>query len=1254
MSVTEEEKNDLIADNVKLVLDGRQESAVRRFSTCEKWGILLLHKVGTGKTITSLLIALNAFRKLKRSTPLPGESIIEEPYKIMCIAPVGIYAGFIRDIKNNILFNNVGETNPTSGETIFNFFDIQFQVIDYNYDLLIFDINRKHCRSFKETIIIMDEAHRLLTSDINNPTEAGGAMKKHSLIEDLFFRTRVAEAKMCITMSGTPMQQSPADLCRFGNFLTQTNTFTTEKYAKKQANLVWATFIIKNISYVQATTSFLATIGKTLFMPVVATELAAPGTVSNSPILYTAVAIATLATVANIFAIKGLKSITNKQLSRSEVKTFGGQRKTKLRLKSDSSTKTKKANKHSRNQHGGDPPSASLINIAAIASKLNELGIPDYIKTRLPDSELLKKAKSGVAGLVDTAIASATVDNATKLTYSVGPGLVGDVASSMAFQNFAVDSTDALNTILEPVYDMKLLATDLSPYMSIYDYELQDTLNLACLEDINAKFQEILPGKSVDYYKINGKDNATNAPLYTFTAEENLKALVEINKLKKLAISDKNSVQRFSERGTPFEKNYPKCNMPKDPTLTEIDKSLVDTRFPEQILSEVSITFSDYQMKFIMDFCLGIIDDDTKEMLNLNKYEKISIDFKEKLDYFVKNLKFVSSFTQDVKDYYAYIDSLPDDPNFRYNKYKYALRAKALKEGKPAEKANIFECEKFITALGYINQVNTGKLPVSRSFGEKINDEEKIKNEKGIIYELDSFYIHPAHGGDRYKFEDASKNIRSKDEEDTGKYLPVVYSYNEDFGLALFANYLESQGKKYILVSKLQEKVAPKFHKLQLSSGEKTFDDLLEYNKYMGFEMTYQGNPEDPVCVLIDPTMTEGLNAKYNPAILVLEACNTFGDSEQVYGRVLRKYGDPYASKKNKVIYQFVTSMKNDNDSWTSIINKNVGPLKTKVEVLVKTLREQYRLGNTKSFTVSEYNIASSQFKYISPDDVCRKKIIREANNLRNFEKEVRHTVQYADLFETVECDNRPPMKGGNNDKDLLFNLNPDPTVADDDLYYTDGTKETADQLKEAVKSLENLNEEQVKEIIFNAKEEIQILEENVAVIYLKMLDQLKTKLESDTNTIERGSAEEQTVLKEFMLGYSNFIVNNMKSEEYKTQLQAIRNSKKSGVIGYLRGVIGYLKNKDAVPALVINESRFDAFLNDIIDKVDFTKYEDAIEDVSKEIENYAFIREDSNNEDEFFDAKEIPFETEKTDGGSRHKKTRKKYRKLRHKSRRR
>ena len=772
MSISEEDKNELIADNIKLVLDGRQESAVRRFSTCDKWGILLLHKVGTGKTITSLLIALNTFRKLKRTSP--GNP--EEPYKIMCIAPVGIYNGFLRDLKQNILFNNTSVAENDA--EVFSFFDIKFLVIDYNYDKLIYDINRKECRSFKDTIIIMDEAHRLLTNDINNPTEAGGAMKKHSLIEDLFFRTQVAQAIKVITMSGTPMQQSPADLCRFGNFLTQTNTFTTEKYARKQANLVWATFIIKNIGYVHSFTSTLATVGKSLVLPTVSAAVAASGG-GSGPILYTTMAIASLALLCDYAMVTRFKNYTNKLLRESDIreigKTQGG--------KKNNKSKTKKAKKTiitQQQQHGG--AAGPFFELAAVASMLNDIGIADYIKTKMPDMELMKKyLRDQAAPFTDML----TAENVKNIVADAGPGIVGNIASSVIFQGFTIESVDALNTILEPVYDMRLLATDLSPYMSIYDYELQDTLNLACLDDINRKLNEILPGRpmQIDYYNINGKKDGQ--PLYAFTEEENLKALTEINKIKQSVIADIASVQSFTDKRTPFEKNYPKCNMPTDPSQVEIDKNTEDTRFPEQIVTEIKINFSEFQMNFIMDFCLGIINDDDKEILNLNKYEKISIDFKEKLDYFVKNLKFVSCFTPDVKDYYAYLDSKPENMDFKNNKYKYARRAKAVTSDKPETKVGIFECDKFLSALALIEQVNTGELLVNNKHTLKVKHEEKIKDDRGQVkFELDSFFIHPAHGGSRYLFDDQTKNIRSKDEEATGKYLPVVYSYIEDFGLA--------------------------------------------------------------------------------------------------------------------------------------------------------------------------------------------------------------------------------------------------------------------------------------------------------------------------------------------------------------------------------------------------------------------------------------------------------------------------------------
>ena len=166
----------------------------------------------------------------------------------------------------------------------------------------------------------------------------------------------------------------------------------------------------------------------------------------------------------------------------------------------------------------------------------------------------------------------------------------------------------------------------------------------------------------------------------------------------------------------------------------------------------------------------------------------------------------------------------------------------------------------------------------------------------------------------------------------TSYYLPLVYSYSENIGLAPFACYLTEKQKKYVLLHSIQatkkisrwhfkncldiltndinrqdvilyNKFAPNYYKAVEKTDESLKDELenssyslLDLNKFMAFTIKYPHNNNNtdnkqPICVLLDPTMTEGFNAKYNPALFIIEPCNSFGDSEQVNGRILRKYG---------------------------------------------------------------------------------------------------------------------------------------------------------------------------------------------------------------------------------------------------------------------------------------------------------------------------------------------------------------------------
>ena len=144
---------------------------------------MLLHKVGTGKTISSLVIALNN---------LPPQP----PYEIVIVSPIGLFGNF------------EGDYNVIKGQTKTDFKGKLVTLINYDYDMLINDINSRNCRfDLNNKIIIFDEAHRLLTKVIFNSIEANYAMEKHSLLENQYFINTVYATKHAILLTGTPLQK---------------------------------------------------------------------------------------------------------------------------------------------------------------------------------------------------------------------------------------------------------------------------------------------------------------------------------------------------------------------------------------------------------------------------------------------------------------------------------------------------------------------------------------------------------------------------------------------------------------------------------------------------------------------------------------------------------------------------------------------------------------------------------------------------------------------------------------------------------------------------------------------------------------------------------------------------------------------------------------------------------------------------------------------------------------------------------------
>ena len=169
----------------------------------------------------------------------------------------------------------------------------------------------------------------------------------------------------------------------------------------------------------------------------------------------------------------------------------------------------------------------------------------------------------------------------------------------------------------------------------------------------------------------------------------------------------------------------------------------------------------------------------------------------------------------------------------------------------------------------------------------------------------------------------------------THYYLPLVYSCSDKLGINLFASYIKSYGFDFVILNKDDDKeerlerekirAVKKVYKLFPNDIRRTLIDALSSNIYSSKKSTFEELftrvleiintlPEeirlsivkDPICVFLTPDMTEGLDCKFNPAILLMEPPNNYGDYDQLCGRVLRTYSKPYVVAPQKMIYQFV------------------------------------------------------------------------------------------------------------------------------------------------------------------------------------------------------------------------------------------------------------------------------------------------------------------------------------------------------------
>ena len=315
--------------------------------------------------------------------------------------------------------------------------------------MLIEDLNKKFIRyDFTEKMVIFDEAHRLLTNQLFNSIEASNVMEKHSFLSDRFFLNSIYQSKNAIVLTGTPMQKSAADLCKFANFLTKSNTFTLEKYASR-------TFLPSTVIFLARHWKFLNGFATTFGTELV-TETVKAAAVNNDylKLLIPFIPAITETIVTYIMSIPLERKDFREIAYQSNNKTRGGNTLSNKKNKKNKITKKHKLNILYKN----------VSNVSNVSNVYNGgasiKGIFDIT---------LKTLQSSSISFLSNIYGSDTAFSRT-ITKTIAP----KQWISMFYTEPKITDVQAIVAdVEEPYYDVKTLANDMSDFISIYDYEEQ-------------------------------------------------------------------------------------------------------------------------------------------------------------------------------------------------------------------------------------------------------------------------------------------------------------------------------------------------------------------------------------------------------------------------------------------------------------------------------------------------------------------------------------------------------------------------------------------------------------------------------------------------------------------------------------------------------------------------------------------------------------------------------------------------------------
>tara|TARA_B100001287_G_scaffold276858_1_gene290211 strand:- start:15050 stop:20680 length:5631 start_codon:yes stop_codon:yes gene_type:complete len=146
----------------------------------------------------------------------------------------------------------------------------------------------------------------------------------------------------------------------------------------------------------------------------------------------------------------------------------------------------------------------------------------------------------------------------------------------------------------------------------------------------------------------------------------------------------------------------------------------------------------------------------------------------------------------------------------------------------------------------------------------------------GVIFKRGELHLHPHY-------------YINKSGDTTYQYfLPVFYPTTKDI-MNSFIQFLKKENYNYVHMTGEADALNNKFN-----IGSKMTFPIASYSE----------TNNNPICVIIKPEHTEGYSFIYNPILCCPALCKTSGDTEQVYGRILRKYNE----RNKKLILNTVTN----------------------------------------------------------------------------------------------------------------------------------------------------------------------------------------------------------------------------------------------------------------------------------------------------------------------------------------------------------